>query len=115
MFHQNLQYLNLHVWHIDSRPNFVKNSQSVAERIKAPQRFLSRRVYESRWAILEAWCNKNQVGLHQPSLSSIADFLAYLFAEKNLKPTTIAGYRMAIGDHLGSDFDISKIWSLTDY
>ena len=35
-------------------------------------------------------------------------FLAYLFTEKNLKPTTIAGYRTAIADHLGSDFDISK-------
>ena len=45
---------------------------------------------------------------HQPSLSSIADFLAYLFTEKNLKPTTIAGYRTAIADHLRSDFDISK-------
>ena len=27
-FHQNLQYLNLHVWHLDSRPNHLKNSQS---------------------------------------------------------------------------------------
>ena len=36
------------------------------------------------------------------------DFLAYLFSDKKLKPTTIAGYRMAIADHLGSDFDISK-------
>ena len=31
-----------------------------------------------------------------------------MFTEKNLKPTTIAGYRTAIADHLGSDFDISK-------
>ena len=37
----------------------------------------------------------------QPSLSSIADFLTYLFNDKNLKPTTIAGYRTAIADHLG--------------
>ena len=27
-FHQNLQYLTLHVWHLDSRPQFLKNSQS---------------------------------------------------------------------------------------
>ena len=46
---------------------------------------------------------------HQPSLSAIADFFTYLFTDKNLKPTTIAGYRTAIADHLGSsDFDISK-------
>ena len=107
-FHQNLHYLNLHVWHLDSRPQFLKNSQSVAERIKAPQRFSSRRVYESRWSIFESWCKENQVDFHQPSLSSIADFFTYLFTEKNLKPATIAGYRTAIADHLGSDFDISK-------
>ena len=45
---------------------------------------------------------------HQSSLSSIADFFTYLFTDKNLKPTTISGYRIAIADHLGSDFDISK-------
>ena len=26
-FHQNLPYLNLHVWHLDSRPHYLKNSQ----------------------------------------------------------------------------------------
>ena len=83
-------------------------SESVAERIKAPQRFSSRRVYESRWAIFESWCKENQVDFHQSSLSSVADFLAFLFTEKSLKPATIAGYRTAIADHLGSDFDISK-------
>ena len=51
-----------------------KFSESVAERIKATQRFSSRRVYESRWAIFESWCKENQVDFHQPSLSSIADF-----------------------------------------
>ena len=39
--------------------------------------------------------------LKNSSLSSIADFLSYLFNEKNLKPTTIVGYRTAIADHLG--------------
>ena len=107
-FHQNLQYPNLHVWHLDSRPNFLKNSQSVAERIKAIQRFSSGGVYESRWAIFESSCKENQVDIHRPSLSSIADFLTCFFTDKNLKPTTIAGYRTAIADHLGSDFDISK-------
>ena len=38
----------------------------------------------------------------QPSLSSIADFFTYLFNGKNLKPTTIAGNRTAIADHLGA-------------
>ena len=33
-----------------------KFSESVAERIKTPQRVSSRKVYESRWAIFESWC-----------------------------------------------------------
>ena len=78
-----------------------KFSKSVAERIKAPQRFSSRRVYESRWTIFKSWCKENQVEFKKPPLSSIADFFTYLFNEKSLKPTTIAGYRTAIADHLG--------------
>ena len=31
-FHQNLQYLNLHVWHLDSRQNHLKNSLSQWQR-----------------------------------------------------------------------------------
>ena len=31
-FHQNLQYLNLHAWHLDSRLQFLKNSQSQWQR-----------------------------------------------------------------------------------
>ena len=46
----------------------------------------------------------------KPSLSSMADFFFYLFIHKeNLKPTTTAGYRTVIADHVGSfDFDINK-------
>ena len=84
-----------------------KFSESVAERFEAPQRFLSRRVYESRWSLFESWCNENQVDFYQPSLSSIADFLAYLLLTKSLNLLPL----LAIAGHLGSDFDISKIWS----
>ena len=49
----------------------------------------------------------------QPSISTIADFLIHLFNEKNLKPTTIAGYRTAIADHLGpAGTDISHSFEL---
>ena len=68
---------------------------SVAERIKAPQRLSSRRVYESRWTIFQSRFKENQVDFKQ-TLFSIADFLAYLFPVRNLKPTTIAGYRQLL-------------------
>ena len=49
----------------------------------------------------------------KPTLSSIADFLTYLFNEKALKPTTIAGYRTAITDHLGpAGIEISHSFEL---
>ena len=54
----------------------------------------------------------------KPSISSIADFLTYLFNEKNLKATTIAGYRTAIADHLGPagieithSFELNRLFS----
>ena len=90
-----------------------KFSSTVAERIKAPQRFSSRRVYESRWSIFESWGKEKQVEFEQPSISTIADILIHLFNEKNLKPTTIAGYRTAIADHLGpAGNDISHSFEL---
>ena len=85
----------------------------VAKRVKAPQRFSSRRVYESRWAIFESWCKQSQLEFEKPTLSSIADFFTYLFNEKALKPTTIAGYRTAIADHIGpAGIEISHSFEL---
>ena len=90
--------------HSESLESF---SEQVAERIKAPQRPSSRRLYESRWSIFELWCQQNQVVSLEPTLSKIADFLNHLFTVKNLKPATIAGYRTAIADHLGQEMSKS--------
>ena len=84
--------------HSESLESF---SEQVADRIKAPQRLSSRRLYKSRWSIFELWCQQNQVVSSKPTISKIADFLNHLFTVKNLKPATIAGYRTAIADHLG--------------
>ena len=46
-------------------------------------------------------CAGVSVDFKPPSRSSIADFSTYLLYGKNLKPSTIAGYRIAIADHLG--------------
>ena len=84
--------------HSESLESF---SEQVADRIKAPQRPSSRRLYESKWSIFELWCQQNKVVSAEPSISDIAEFLNHLFTVKNLKPATIAGYRTAIADHLG--------------
>ena len=57
-------------------------SEQVAERIKAPQRSSSRKLYESRWAIFELWCQQNQVVSSEPTISNIAEFLiTYLLSK----------------------------------
>ena len=84
-------------------------SEEVAKRIKEPQRHSSRRIYESRWSIFGKWCQESQVDISDLTIPDIANFLNYLFKEKGLKPSTIAGYRTAIADGLGfKGEDVSK-------
>ena len=77
-------------------------SSPVASRIEAPQRRSTRAVYEAKWALFVRWCESSQVDFRNPSIKQIADFLLYLFQEKNLQPSTIDGYRSAIADKLGN-------------
>ena len=78
-------------------------SEEVAARIEAPQRSSTRAVYKSKWAIFVKWCDSNQVDFRSPSLKQVADFLLYLFKERQLQPSTIEGYRTAIADMVGND------------
>ena len=52
--------------------------------------FLSNGVKQVRW-------------LRSSSIKQTADFLLYLFQEKNLQPSTIDDYRTAIADKIGND------------
>ena len=101
-FHNNVEFLNLHVWLLDSG----RFSSEVAERIKAPQRESSRKVYQSRWTIYGQWCSHNKVDITSTTVSQVAEFLNYLFTVKNLKPATITGYRTAIADALDSQVEL---------
>ena len=84
-------------------------SEEVAGRIEAPQRVSTRAVYKSKWVIFLKWCKTHTVDFRSPSVTQIADFLLYLFSEKNLQSSTIDGYRTAIADMLGNDsLNISK-------
>ena len=60
------------------------------------------------------WCLSNQVDFRAPPLKAIADFLLYLFQDRQLQPGTIDGYRSAIADKLGnSTINVSKDENLT--
>ena len=41
--------------------------------------------------------------VRSPSLKQVADFLLYLFKERQLQPCSIEGYRTAIADMIGND------------
>ena len=89
-------------------------SDEVAARIEAPQRGSTRTVYKSKWAIFVKWCESNKVDFRSPSVNQIADFLLYLFKERNLQPSTIDGYRTAIADMVGNEtLNISSDENLT--
>ena len=89
-------------------------TDEVAARIEAPQRRSTRAVYKSKWAIFVKWCDSHKVDVRSPSISQIADFLLYLFKERNLQPSTINGYRAAIADMVGNNrLNISKDENLT--
>ena len=86
----------------------------MAAQIGAPQRVLTRSIYEAKWTIFTKWCLSNQVDFRAPPLKAIADFLLYLFQDRKLLPSTIDGYRSAIADKLGnSPINVSKDENLT--
>ena len=89
-------------------------SNEVAARIEAPKRRSTRTVYKSKWSIFTKWCQSNEVDFRSPSVNQIAEFLLYLFKERNLQPSTIEGYRTAIADMVGNDkLNISTDENLT--
>ena len=64
--------------------NSGRFSSEVAERIKAPQRESSRKVYQSKWTIYGQWCTENKVDITSTAVPQVAEFLNYLFTVKNL-------------------------------
>ena len=62
--------------------NSGRFSSEVAERIKAPQRESSGKVYQSRWTIYGQWCSQNKVDITSTAVPQVAEFLNYLFTVK---------------------------------
>ena len=60
-------------------------SEAVAARIEAPQRRLTRSVYEAKWTIFTKWCIANHVDFRAPPVKSVADFLLYRFQDRKLQ------------------------------
>ena len=82
--------------------------------IKVPQRCSTRALDKAKWTVFVQWCQLSRMDFNSTSIEQIADFLMYLFHEKNLQPNTIGGYKTAISDKVGnSSLNISKDWNVT--
>ena len=73
-------------------------------------------VYEAKWAIFCDWCSGRDIDPVRVTVQQLADFLVYLFEIKRLVPSTIKGYRSAIGRTIsllgGPDFGQNEYISL---
>lgn len=100
-----------------SVPNSSSSSRSdeVEERIRAPQRRSTRKMYDARVKAYKDWCEQEKVPFNPPSTKVISKFLLDLF-KKGRKPNTLEGYRSAIADHfksvtIGKDPSLSRLLS----
>ena len=82
-------------------------SEAVAARIEAPQRGLTRSVYEAKWAIFTKWCRSNQVDFRASPLKAIADFLLHLFRTRSCNQALL----MATDQPLLTNWAIQPIMS----
>ena len=74
-YHQNLLYLNLQVWHLDTTQNHLNHSLNSWQRELRHLKDPHLENCTSQGCHLELWCQENQVVSSEPSISNIADFL----------------------------------------
>jgi hypothetical protein len=78
---------------IDKQYRQIGFSEQARKLLKAARRPGTRKDYDSKFRMFCSWCRSKQIDPITPSLTEIADFLAYLFYEKSLQYKTINGYR----------------------
>ena len=75
-------------------------SQEAASLIAKAKRPSTSAVYDAKWTVFTRWCLRRRVDPLHPSLGKVADFLIFLFEERNCSPSTIKGYRSALSNTL---------------
>ena len=113
--HRSLTNLNLHGWLLEPQLSRSRVSlrrwQQELRLLKEAQPDPSMR---QSGPFLQSGASQFRWTSGAPPVNSVADFLMYLFEERKLQPSTIDGYRSAIGDKLGnSTLSISKDENLT--
>ena len=70
-------------------------SGQVSRMVSSSVRPSTNKVYDTKWTIFAAWCEKRKVCASKASTPLVADFLA---EKQTLAPTTVEGYRTAISN-----------------
>ncbi len=73
-------------------------SQSVIDRIKAPQRKSTRCMYDGQMKVFQNWSKANGFSRKKPTIAQIAGFFQYLFETLHRRPGTIRNYKSALVD-----------------
>jgi len=91
-------------------------SETIAQRIVAPQSKDSGKCYDGKYVVYEKWCIRQNIQPQKPTMQQVTLFLQYLFEVQKLQYSTIAGYRSMLSssfkDHTSLDIGHSEI--LTD-
>ncbi len=72
-------------------------SEEVAKQIGGAVTKSSQDVYEKKWQYFQKWCKDNNICQLEANIPQVAELLQHLHKDKKLKPSTIIGYRSALG------------------
>jgi hypothetical protein len=93
-------------------------SEAVSRRIvTSAKRKSTSQVYDIKWKKFSEWCERIHEDPVKATPQIVTDFLEYLFDEKQLAPSTVAGYRTTIsqtlkmigGTDIGHDLVVSQL------
>ena len=91
-------------------------SKESAKGVCAAKRSSTQSLYNSHWINWIDWCLEWEMDPINPSVTTMADFLIFLFEEKKLLPASIKGFKSAIASTLKhlSSVDLSYHQVLSD-
>ena len=72
-------------------------SPNVLAQLKHARASSTNQNYDSKWKLFQGYAQKQGFNPYQTSAAQIAEFLTFLFQERKVSPSSIKGYRAAIG------------------
>ena len=90
-------------------------SDRAAKRISSSVRKSTGAIYDSKWNIC-SWCRSKEIDPLTVTVQQLAEFLVYLFEDKDFSPFTFKGYRSALSRTIalsgGPDYGKNEFLSL---